>query len=157
MAGFFVLANAQMDVQHIFIAASQQSQGTVGWNLGNRFDKIEIIAEFCAFVFFAFNHGGGQNAFAPNTLAQFGQHRSIFGEAFHQYLLGPFQCGHHIGDTFFLADKSQCFCLRVQTGIGKQAVSQRFQTSFTGDLRLGPAFWLMGKVKVFQQGFTVGG
>ena len=136
--------------QDAFIAATQNGQGPVRRNLLQRLDVVEVIAEFRTFVFLAFHHADLQLAFLPHEIPQRAQQLGIFGKALHQDVAGAIKRGLGVVNAGFGIQVAGSGGFRVQCGVIKQGVRQRFQPRLLGNLGLGAALWLVGQVQVFQ-------
>ena len=145
----------ERDVQHAFVAAAQNRQRAVAGHGADGFAVVEIIAEFFAFGFFAFNDLRVDFGFVPQLVAQRADEFCVFGKLLHQNRARAVQRGFGVGDIFVqVALRGGFNILRL---FGKQHVRQWLQTVFARDLRFGAAFGLVGQIQVFQRGFVVGG
>ena len=149
---------AQGDVEDAFAAAAQQRQRAVRWHGRNGFRVVEVIGEFFAFVLLAFHHFRFDDAVFLHVFAQGLQQGRVFGETLHQNLAraveGRLGVRHArvvaVGTRKCVAQELARFHFRRQFRIVQQAVGQRHQARFDGDLRLRAALLLVRQIQVFQ-------
>ena len=103
---------------------------------------FEVVAELGAFLFFAGDDAGAEDGFLLEVAAQLVQQAGVFGEAFHQDVLGAFEGGLDIDDAFFGIDEARGFSVWRQGRVVEQAVGQLAEACFQGDLALGAALLL---------------
>ena len=82
--------------------------------------------------------------------AQLADQGGVFAPTLHQDRARAFQRGLDVGHALLGVHEAGGKLLRVLAGIGQQAVGQRFQPGFAGDLRAGAALGLVRQVQVFQ-------
>ena len=143
----------ERNVQNAFVTAAQNRQRAVAGHGAHGFAVVEIIAEFFAFGFFAFNDLRVDFGFVPQLVAQRADEFRLFGKLLHQDRACAVQCGFSIGNIFVQVTLRGGF--HVLRLLGKQHLRQRLQTVFTRDLRLGAAFGFVGQIQVFQCGLVV--
>ncbi|MNK63741.1 hypothetical protein D3C87_829650 [compost metagenome] len=149
---------AQGDVEDAFAAAAQQRQRAVRGDGRDGFRVIEVIGEFFAFVLLAFHHFRFHDAMFLHVFAQGLQQGRIFGETFHQDLAraveGCLGVKHArvvaVGTRKRVAQEFARFRFRRQFRVLQQAVGQRHQARFDGDLRLRAALLFVRQIQVFQ-------
>ena len=90
------------------------------------------------------------------VFAQLAEQFRVFGELFHQDLARAVEYGFAVSKTCFGIKEFLGFLFRREQRIFQQGQSQRFDTGFACDLRLGPAFLLVRQVQVFQALFGFG-
>ncbi|MNO47635.1 hypothetical protein D3C76_379530 [compost metagenome] len=150
------VADFQRGAEDAFVTATENRQRAVRRHAFERFVVFEVIAELGAFLFLAGNHAGTEGGFLLEVAAQLVQQAGVFGEAFHQDVLGAFEGSLHIGHAFFRVDETCGFGFRAQGRVVEQAVGQLAEAGFQGDLALGAALLLVRQVQVFETGLGVG-
>ena len=80
----------------------------------------------------------------------------MLGEAFDQDRARAFQRRLHVGHALGLIHEGRAAALRVVRRVVEQKIGQRLQPGLAGDLRLGAAFGLVGKIEVFEPRLGVG-
>ena len=145
----------ERDVQHAFVAAAQNRQHAVAGHGANRLTMVEIIAEFFAFGFFAFNDLRVDFGFIPQLVTQRADEFRVFGKLLHQNRARAVQRGFAVGDVF--VQVALCGGFNILRLLGKQHVCQWLQPVFARDLRFGAAFGFVRQIQVFQRGFVIGG
>ena len=144
------------DMQDAFIAAPEQGQGAVAGDAFKGFAVVEIVAELGAVFFLAVDDFGLDVALVPEEGAQAGEQLGVFGEALHEDLFGTVQGVLGGGNLVFLVQVAGGQCFRLLGRIIHQAVCQRLQTGFAGNLGAGATLGLVGQVEIFQPGLGVG-
>ena len=145
----------ERDVQNAFVAAAQNRQRAVAGHGADGFAVVEIITEFFAFGFFAFNDLRVDFGFVPQLIAQRADEFCVFGKLLHQNRARAVQRGFYVRDVF--VQVVLCGGFNILRLLSKQHVRQRLQTVFACDLRFGAAFGFVGQIQVFQRGFVVDG
>ena len=140
----------QRDLQHAFVAATEQRQGTVRGHRGNRLGKVEPVAELGAFRFLAVDDGRPDATVFAEVSAQPTEQFGVFGEFFHEDLAGAVEDGLGVGETGIDVDELFGFVVGRQVWIFQQAKRQRLNASFAGDLGVGAAFLLIRQIQVFE-------
>ncbi len=151
-----LVADFECGAENTFVAPAENRECTVGRHAFQRLVVLEVIAELGAFFLLAGDNAGAEDGFLLEVGAQFFQQAGVFGEAFHQDVLGAFEGSLDVGDAFFGVDEARGFGVRGQRRVVEQAVGQLAQARFQGDLALGAALLLVGQVKVFEAGLGVG-
>ena len=98
-----------------------------------------------AFITLDFEH-----ALAPLPFAQCADESGRFGHAFDQDVAGAVECRFRVGDALSGIDELRGFGFGVEHRVGKERFAQRLEAGLARNLRLGPAFWFIGGVKIFQ-------
>ena len=146
MACRLVLGGPQAQFQDALVTASIERQRAMRRYPGDGLAVIEIILEFRPLDFLARSNPGNQEAFLPDSLADFGDRDRIFGEALHQDLPGPLQRSCDIGNTLVGLEIPGGLLFGHPVGGGQQLQGQGFQSGFTGNLRLGASLGFVGQV-----------
>ena len=103
----------QGQLQDAFVTAAEHGQRAVRRDGSDRLVVIEVVAEFCPFLFFAAHHRGNQVRILPQVVTHLRQQRGVFSKALHQDITRAIQCGFGIGDAFIGIDKLRGFCFRI--------------------------------------------
>ena len=155
-AAWLLVADFQRGAEDTFVAATENRQGAVRRHAFQRLVVFEVVAELGTFLFLAGDDPGTQGGFLLEVVAQLVQQAGVFGEAFHQDVLGAFQGRLHVRHAFFAVDEARGFAFRIQHRVVEQAIRQLAEAGFQGDLALGAALLLVRQVKVFEAGLGVG-
>ena len=100
---------------------------------------VEVVAEFCAFLFFTADHFGDQVGVLPQVVTHFCQQAGVFREALHQDIARTVEGGFGIRYTLIGIDKFGGFGFRVVRRLAPQQVGQRLKARFNGNLPAGAA------------------
>ncbi len=156
VAGVGIAAGVQFKEQDFLAARAEQRQQPVRGNLRQRLGMLEVIAVLGAFGFLAFGDAGTDHPDLAQPLAQLADQRRVLAPAFHQDRARAFQRGLGIGHALVGIDETGGEGLRIPGRVCEQAVGQRFQPGFAGDLRAGAALGLVRQVQVLQPRLGVG-
>ena len=158
-AGFgywgFIRLVFERELQHAFVAPAQYGERAVAGHGADGFAVVEIVPEFFAFGFFAFDDLRVQLAFRPQFFAQRADEGGVFGELFHQDGARAVKRRFAVGDVFVGVSGGEGF--NVLRLFGEEGVGEWLQAVFARDLCFGAALGFVGEVEVFQRGFVVGG
>ena len=142
--GCFVRLVFERELQHAFVAPAQYGQRAVAGHGADGFAVVEIVPEFFAFAFFAFDDLRVQLAFRPQFFPQRTDEGGVFGELFHQDGARAVQRGFGVGDVFVEVRRGGG--VHVLRLFGQQQVGERLQAVFARDLCLGAALGFVGQV-----------
>ena len=161
-AGDDFLVEHQLGVQPFVGAATKNRQRAVAGHGAYGFGVVEVVAELGGIgvvAVLAFHQLALQLGLGPQPGAQLADQHRVFGPAFAEQVAHAVEHGVSVGETgggqgglsAFICIREGCgLGGRVQRGVGKQLVGQRFQTGFAGDHAFGAALLLVGQVQVFQ-------
>ena len=105
-------------------------------NRPNRLGVGKIIGKLGAGFGLAFHQGRAHFALAPEFFAQLAQQRGVLAHAFDQDGACAVQRRLGVGHASLGVDIGQRDVLRILCRVGQQAVGQRLQAGFAGNLRL---------------------
>ena len=91
MAQLLVMRKVEIDPENAFLLAAQQGERAVRGHVRDVLVELEIVREFCAFGFLAFDDARSQLAAAPHFFTQLADERRRFGHAFDQDTTCAFQ------------------------------------------------------------------
>ncbi|MNC10280.1 hypothetical protein D3C75_579190 [compost metagenome] len=156
MSGLGILAWVQLQEQDLLAARTEQRQQPVRGNLRQRLGVLEIIAVLGALGFLALGNAGTDHALLAQPAAQLANQRGVLAPALHQDRAGTFQRGLGIGHALVGIHERGGKDLRVLCRVAQQAIGQRLQSCFAGDLRAGATLGLVRQVQIFQPALGVG-
>ena len=90
-------------------------------------------------------------------MTQFGQQVGVFSEAFHENVFGTVERGFGVANAVLCIEEFFRFGFRVQSRVSEQALRQRLQPGFNGNLAFGAALRLIRQIQIFESGFGIGG
>ena len=157
VAALGLIAGVEFEEQDFLAARAEQCQQPVRGNLCQRFGMFEIVAVLGALLFLALGDASADDADLTQPLAQLADQRGVLAPALHKDGARAFQRSLGVGDALFDVDEAGSEGLRVLRGVGEQAIGQRFQPCFAGNLRAGAALGFVRQVQVFQPALGVGG
>jgi len=121
-------------------------------NLLHRFPVVVVHLEFLLFVDGVRRFLADDDAFFKHGVTQQFANVRVVADGFGNDVACPFECIFHVRDTFLGVDKrsGECFERCTRCLLIPEIVSERFQTLFPCDHRLGTALGFVWEVKIFQ-------
>ena len=140
----------QCDLQRAFVAPAEESERAVRRYSADRLRVVEVVAEFGALGFLAFDDGRFDDAVFLQIFAQLAEQRGVFRELLHEDLACAVEHGLGVGKAAVGVDEVLRFVLGFQRRVGEQCFGERREAGFAGDLRLGAALGFVREVEVFE-------